>query len=201
MARHRRQAATSAAARDNIGALVPGASRFVLTGGQFGLLEILLHALDCAGPSAVSIWTWMVAEYDIRALSDHPNVTSARLFIDIDSVKKFRNNIEFASLWRDRFGADSFRYVVSHAKMATIESMTHRLLIRGSANFNANQRTEQLDITDAGDDFALLCGIEDGIPVFPDSVSVPEVYKACRLGTSITTHEVPAFAGLKVWAK
>jgi hypothetical protein len=80
-------------------------------------------------------------------------VSNATLIIDAGARSK---NAALLTQWQEQFGPDSVRYVVNHAKIATVEGGGYRVLLRGSMNLNFNPRFEQLDITEGGDDFSLV---------------------------------------------
>ena len=68
-----------------IGPVVPGMALFAVTRGQWSMIDAILHVLDQVGPSAVSLWTWTVAEYEVQVLGrlrDDGRVTGGRLIID-----------------------------------------------------------------------------------------------------------------------
>lgn len=191
---------TLAAAATAIGRIESDASIFTMTLGEYSMLDAILHAANCAGECALTLWTWTVAEYEISALSAHENIKSATLFVDADSKTRIRNNTGFNRQWREAFGESSIRYIINHAKMATIESATHKILIRGSANANQNNKLEQLDITAGGLDFDLVRRIESEIPESA-SDDTSEAYANSKCGDKLKTAEIPFFKGLKQWAK
>lgn len=199
--RQRLQDTRLAAAKACLGPLTPGMARFCVTWGEFSYVDAILHCLDGVGPAHLSLWTWVAAAYDIQQLCAHPHAVTGTLLIDMDARTRTRNNTAFAVQWRARFGPDSLRYVVSHAKMALLESASYRVLLRGSANLNRNDRLEQLDITEGGADFDLVKRIVDDYPLLPDEVTAKEVYVVCKVGGRVDAREVAGLRGLKVWAR
>ena len=176
-------------------------SIFAVTRGQFSMIDAVLHALDCVGPSAVSLWTWTVAEYEIKCLERlrlDGRVTSGRLVIDHGARNK---NAALIADWKRSHGADSVRYVINHAKIATVRTSDRKVLLRGSMNLNFNPRFEQLDVTEGGEDFDLVKRIEDELPVLADNASGAAVYEGSKVSDRFGQSTVPAFGGLKPWKK
>jgi hypothetical protein len=76
---------TLGSAADAIGPISPGLRLFLLTRGQFSMLDMVRHVLNETGPANVSVWTWAVADYDVQAISGLiglPGVLSGRLVVD-----------------------------------------------------------------------------------------------------------------------
>jgi hypothetical protein len=188
-------------AAECIGEVVPGMSLFAITRGQFSMIDAVLACLDQAGPARVSLWTWTVAEYEVQclnALREDGRLAGGRLVIDYGARNK---NAGIIADWKKSFGGDSVRYVVNHAKIATIENERFKILLRGSMNLNFNPRFEQLDVTEGGPDFDLVREIEDELPILADTVSGAEAYNASRVSEAFDANVLPLFKGVKVWAK
>ena len=189
-----------------IGPVVPGMALFAVTRGQWSMIDAILHVLDQVGPSAVSLWTWTVAEYEVQVLGrlrDDGRVTGGRLIIDAGARGK---NAGIIRDWRAKFddapGVGSVRYVTNHSKIARVSSASGlRVLMRGSLNLNFNPRFEQFDITEGGPDFDLVKRIEDELPALPDDCSGQEVWRASKVGDAFEPAQLAMFGGLKVWAK
>ena len=188
-------------AAECIGQIIPGHSVFALTRGQFSMIDAVLACIDQAGPCDVSLWTWTVAEYEIecmeRLMSDG-RIKSACLIIDAGARNKNKGLI---AQWKAAFGSDSVRYVVNHAKIATIKSDKFKLLLRGSMNLNFNPRFEQFDLTEGGADYDLVKEIEAELPILSDSCSGKEAYSASRVSEAFDQQTLDMFSGVKVWAK
>lgn len=188
-------------AAECIGTLEPGASLFAITRGQFSMIDAVLACLEQTGPAAVSLWTWTVAEYEVEcleALQNSGRITGGRLVIDYGARNK---NAGIIANWKRSYGPDSVRYVVNHAKIATIQTDRFRLLLRGSMNLNMNPRFEQFDLTEGGPDFDLVKEVEDELPILPDDCSGESVYKASKVADAFNTEQLSLFTGVKVWAK
>lgn len=188
-------------AAECIGPVGAGMSLFAITRGQFSMLDAILHVLDCVGPAAVSLWTWTVADYEIERFNDlrrDGRLTAGRLIIDHGARNK---NAALIADWKAGFGADSVRYVLNHAKIATVNGGGFRCLLRGSMNLNFNPRFEQFDLTEGGEDFDLVKQIEDELPILPDDASGKAVYAGSRVAEAFEPEKLALFGGVKVWGK
>lgn len=165
------------------------------------MIDAILACLDQAGPSKISIWTWTVAEYEVecleRLMSDK-RVISGELIIDHGARNK---NAGLITQWKRAFGSDSVRYVVNHAKIATIKSDKFKILLRGSMNLNFNPRFEQFDMTEGGEDYDLVKEIESELPILGDNCSGKDVYEASKVSEAFSKEQLDMFQGVKVWAK
>ena len=199
--RRARAAESFKTAAECLGPIEPGVSIFAVTRGQFSMLDAVLHVLAELGPSRVSIWTWTIADYEIQVFSDFMRdgrITDGRLVIDHDARNKNRALI---AEWQASFGSESVRYVLNHAKIATVEGGGRRVLLRGSMNLNFNPRFEQLDVTEGGPDFDLVRQVENELPVLADDCPGAAAYKATRVGDAFEKETLALFSHLKVWAK
>ena len=199
--RRARSAESFKTAAECICEITPGVGLFAITRGQFSMIDAVLACLDQAGPSELSLWTWTVAEYEIeclqRLMSDG-RVTKATLIIDYGARNK---NAPLIAQWKSVFGGDSVRYVVNHAKIATIRSEKFKLLLRGSMNLNFNPRFEQFDLTEGGEDYDLVKQIESELPILSDKSSGKDAYAASRVAEAFDKCQLEMFSGVKVWAK
>jgi len=199
-ARRLRAVESFRSAAECIGTIESGCAVFAVTRGQWSMIDAILACLDQTGPAAVTLWTWTVAEYEVECLTRlrlDGRVTSGTLVIDYGAVNK---NAGIIRQWQEGFGPRSVRYVVNHAKIATIESDRFRLLLRGSMNLNFNPRFEQFDLTEGGPDFDLVRSIEDELP-FVEVPGGPACYSASRVGDAFEAEQLAMFGGVKVWAK
>ena len=170
-------------AGDSIGPISPGMHKFLITRGQFGLIDSILHVLDQIGPSHLSLWSWAVSSYEqkvlARLMADH-RILSARLIVDVSIVKRAQKGV--IAEWAKIFGSDSIRYVISHAKMARIWNDGARVLVRGSFNLNFSPRFEQVDISEGCAGFDLVERIEGELPNLPAD-KPREIYAQCQVGS------------------
>lgn len=202
-ARRKRAVESFTCAADAIGPVFAGMSLFSVTRGQWSMIDAILHVLDSvAGPCDVTLWTWTVAEYEVQCLTRlrvDGRVRSGLLVIDAGARHK---NAAIISDWQATFGASSVRYVVNHAKIATVRSADGLcLLLRGSMNLNMNPRFEQFDITEGGADFDLVAGLESELPVLADACSGGEARAATKVNAAFSVDTLDIFDGLKRWAK
>lgn len=200
--RRARAVESFANAAECIGPIHKGMAIFAITRGQWSMIDAILHILNEVGPSKVSVWTWTVAEYEIRVLERlrlDERITSGLLVVDYGALGK---NAGLIRKWKETFGEDSVRYVVSHAKIATIESESgFKLLARGSMNLNFNPRFEQFDLTEGGPDFDLVKRIEDELPILPDDCTWGECFHASKCGDAFDEETLKLFTGVKPWEK
>lgn len=199
--RRARAAESFRTAAECIGPIVAGLSLFAVTRGQFSMVDAVVHVINELGPSRVSLWTWTIADYEVNVFNDlmrNDKITAGRLIIDQGARMKNRDLIR---AWQGQFGSESVRYVLNHAKIATIEGGGRRVLVRGSMNLNFNPRFEQLDVTEGGPDFDLVREIESELPVLSDDASGADAYRASRVSEAFNKEELALFSHLKVWAK
>jgi len=128
-------------------------------------------------------------------------VTEGLLVIEGGVRSKHGDCRESIRRWKATFGPESVRYVVNHAKIATVEGGGLRLLARGSANLNYNPRFEQLDITEGCLGFDLVRRIEAELPVLADDASTPETWSATKIGNAWSPDKLKPFVGVRTWTK
>ena len=199
--RRKRAVESFKTASECIGEITPNMGLFAMTRGQFSMVDAIFSCLDQAGPSEITVWTWTVAEYEMECMDKlmrDGRVTKGTLIIDAGARGKNRGLL---AMWQKTFGKDSVRYVVNHAKIATIKSEKFSLLLRGSMNLNFNPRFEQFDITEGGEDFELVHQIESELPILADNCGGAEPFKASKIGNAFDIEQLDMFKGAKVWAK
>lgn len=199
--RRNRAAQSFASAAECIGPIEREMSLFAITRGQWSMIDAVLHTLDCVGRARLSLWTWTVAEYEVEVLDRlrrDDRLESGLLVIDYAARAK---NLGIIRDWKAAFGGDSVRYVVNHAKIATVEGGGYRCLLRGSMNLNFNPRFEQFDLTEGGADFDLVREIEGELPILGDHCSGDAVYRASKVSSAFEPEQLELFKGIKVWAK
>jgi hypothetical protein len=188
-------------ATTTIGTLAPGASIFGLTRGQFSMIDLILACLDQTGPARVSLWTWCIAEYEVqcfeRLLMDS-RITGALLVIDSGARTK---NGAILRHWQAVHGPDSIRWVVNHAKVATIEGNGFKLLLRGSMNLNYNPRFEQFDLDDGHPGFELIRRVESELPLLRFEHPNGEARIATGIDKAFTAEKLKPFPTFRTWAK
>jgi hypothetical protein len=187
--RRARAIETFGSAAEAIGPITADTNLFLVTRGQFSMIDMIRHVLADVGPAAVSLWTWAIADYEVEVLGGlmaDRNVTAARLVLDRSA--EHRN-------------APTVRVCKNHAKIARVWTADLRVLIRGSMNLNFNPRFEQADLTVNGDDFDLVARIEDALPILPPLCENSAAEDASGLSRAFEFSEIAAFAGVKPWAK
>jgi hypothetical protein len=185
-----------------IGECRAGMALFAITRGQWSMIDAILHVLDQVGRAKLTLWTWTVADYEVqvlRRLRLDSRITDGVLIIDAGARVK---NAEIIKDWKTTFGPTSVRYVLNHAKLATVESESGlKFLLRGSMNLNFNPRFEQFDITEGGADFDLIKQTESELSVLPDNCSGDLVYKNSRVSGAFDKSQLELFQGCKIWNK
>ena len=151
---------------------------------------------------ALSLWTWTVAEYEVEVLT--------RLRIDkrlgagvlvIDGGARVKN-AGIIREWQSTFGPESVRYVRNHAKIAMLQDADGlRFLLRGSMNLNFNPRFEQFDLTEGGEDFALVERIQAELPILADDCDNGEFLRASKLSDAFDQSTLQLFGAVPTWRK
>lgn len=198
---HAKESFKSAA--EAIGDIESGMHVFSLTRGQWSMIDAILHCMDELGSGlTISLWTWTIAEYEVQVferLMLDSRIEKATLIIDGGARTK---NANLISRWRKSFGDESVKYVLNHAKIATIESPCgKKLLLRGSMNLNFNPRFEQFDLTEGCDGFDLVRGVESDLPVLADDCDGADIYAASKVSNAFDQEQLDIFGRVKVWAK
>ena len=133
---------------DAIGDLTQGCEIFILTYGQFSLIDAIAALLKKTGPADVILSTWTAG---------HTDLTTAANLLAGPEIKSFRMMVDRSFLTRqpgycrrmiDLFGTDCLRTWRAHAKFAVIKNAQWTLAIRTSMNLNTNPRIENLEISD-----------------------------------------------------
>jgi len=197
--RQARESFGSAAAA--IGPVVPGMSVFLLTRGQFSMLDMVLHILNEVGPASVSVWTWAIADYEVEAMAAlmaSAAILRGRLIVDRSAEQRSASTI---AEWRSRFGSEEVRVCKNHAKVARIWTADRRVLLRGSMNLNWNPRFEQADVSEGGPEFDLVERVEDELPVLRAGASNLEADAASGLGSAYEKSTLAMFHGVRPWSK
>ena len=205
-------------AAECIGSVESNMAVFAVTRGQFSMIDAVQHCLAEMGPSAMSIWTWCIADYEIETfeslLASRP-IPSATLVIDrageqqVAKTRSFRASDDKASRqgqlltrWRNKFGPQSIKVVLNHAKIATLDNGRHKVVVRGSMNLNHNPRFEQLDVTEGAGPFDLIRSIEQSLPDLPAHYTQHDLQSATGAHVLFTPEQLKPFqSSLKIWKK
>jgi len=121
---------------------------FVLTYGQFSLMDGLMAILDQTGPAHISISTWTAAHSDITRSSElleSAEILSFRMIVD----RSFKTRQpKYYEHMIGLFGVESIREINTHAKFITIKNDRWDIVVRTSMNLNGNPRLENMEISD-----------------------------------------------------
>lgn len=157
------RAAKTVGAADAIGPLVPGVEVYVLTFGQFSLIDALHYLVEQTGPADVDISVWTAAHADLTrsaALLEQSCIRRLRWVVD----RSFESRQPaFLARMRTLFGDDSIRVTASHCKFLAIRNERWNLAVRTSMNLNENPRLENLEVSDCPALCGFLTGVVDSI--------------------------------------
>jgi len=140
-----------ATATQAIGKIEKGSDTFVLTYGQFSLIDALMVVLDQTGPAHVAISTWTAAHAHLdksAELLESADILSFRMIVDRSF--KTRQPKYYAQMM-DTFGVDSIRAINTHAKFITVRNDSWDIVVRTSMNLNENPRLENIEISENAD--------------------------------------------------
>jgi hypothetical protein len=140
-----------------------GTELFVLTFGQFSLLDLITALLDTTGPADVTISTWTAATADLTRAEEFlrdGRIRSLRFLVDRSFLTRQPG---YARQLVEAFGQDAVRTTRTHAKFATITNGEWAVSVRTSMNMNENPRLEYAEVSDDRDIAGWLIGIVDEI--------------------------------------
>ncbi len=136
-------------AKEAIGKIEKDTDTYILTYGQFSLIDALVAILDQIGPAKVVISTWTAADAHLQRsaeLVESSSITDFRLIVD----RSFETRQPgYCYQMRKLFGEDCIRAFRTHAKFMLIRSDTHDIVVRTSMNLNENPRLENIEITES----------------------------------------------------
>lgn len=135
-------------ARDAIGELEPGCEIFVLTYGQFSLIDALVTIVEQTRPANVILSTWTAGSADLTTcerLLERSMIQDIRYIVDRSFLTR---QPAYCAKMRHLFGDDCIRTMRSHAKFAVVRNDQWTLAIRTSMNMNTNPRCENIEISD-----------------------------------------------------
>lgn len=131
-----------------IGTLEKNIDLFILTYGQFSLIDGLMAILRQTGPAHVAISTW-TASYthldQVASLLATSEMLSIKLIV-ADSFKTRKP--EWHRYMYTLFGSKTIREINTHAKFIIIRNEKWDICITTSMNLNGNPRLENIEITD-----------------------------------------------------
>lgn len=142
------RAAKVATAAEAIGELEKNSDTFILTYGQFSLIDALVAILDQTGPADVVISTWTAADAHLersRYLLESASIRSLRWIVD----RSFESRQpEYCYHMRQLFGSDCIRAIRTHAKFMLVRNERWNVAVRTSMNLNENPRLENLEVSE-----------------------------------------------------
>ena len=131
-----------------IGELSPGMELFVLTYGQFSLIDTIGALLEKTGPADMVLSIWTAGNTDtleLLRLNKAGSLRSARLILDRSFITRQPLRCR---LVLDSFGLEAVRTWRGHGKFLVLRNEKWFLSIRTSMNLNTNPRLETLEISD-----------------------------------------------------
>lgn len=150
-------------ARDAIGGLKPGHEVYILTFGQFSMIDALTAIIEQTGPADVAISTWTAADAHLEKTADllaAADILSMRWLVDRSFLTR---QPDYCAKMRHLFGDGCIRTLRTHAKFAVITNKNWHIAIRTSMNMNENPRLESLEISDDVDLAEFLLSVVDDI--------------------------------------
>ena len=160
-------------ARRALGQVAPGLRLFLVTRGQFTMVDLIFEILrQTTGPARISLWAWSVTGGDgepqelLRQLCAQPRITDGMMILDGGPVgaEDSEKWTEATATWRARFGEASVKNVNHHAKIMTIEVGGLKILITGSQNLLKTPRIENIDVSEGCDGFEMVREAEQAAP-------------------------------------
>jgi hypothetical protein len=149
-------------AKDSVSDLKKGFSRFIITKGQFSMVDWIRVILEQIGPSEVFISTWTAAIKDleeIQTLVLDGYITSIKWLVDFTM---FRRQSDILGMIRTLFGDENVRISKNHSKFVTFSNENWHIVGLTSMNLNFNPRMENIAIHESKElhDFMLTWIIE-----------------------------------------
>lgn len=162
-AKRRIRTAKTGSARSAIGELVHGHEVYILTYGQFSLIDALVAIVDQTGPADVTLSTWTAAAADLAIaarLMETSKIRSLRFIVDRSFLTR---QPDYCRRMRELFGDECIRTTRSHAKFIAIRNEAWNIAVRTSMNLNENPRLENIEISDDPALCAFLWSIGDDL--------------------------------------
>lgn len=139
--------AKNLSAEEAIGELKPMQDVYILTFGQFSLVDALVHVLKQTGPANVDLSTWTAADAHLertKALMDSADILRFRMIVD----RSFESRQpEYVYHMQKLFGVSCIRAVRTHAKFFVVTNDRWKVVARTSMNLNENPRLENIEIS------------------------------------------------------
>lgn len=180
-------------ADEAIGKIEKNSDTFILTYGQFSLIDALCSILDQTGPADVTISTWTAADAHLERSADllaSAQIRSFRMIVD----RSFESRQpKYCYHMRKLFGTECIRAIPTHAKFMLIRSDTHDISVRTSMNLNENPRLENIEISENHKLAEFFQTVADDVfaEVKPEE-NRSEMLKMVSLQESFKFHEIKA---------
>lgn len=134
-------------ATEAIGSLDKNTDTFILTYGQFSLIDALMVILDQTGPANVCISTWTAAHAHLD-LSEELMASSDILSLKMVVDRSFKTRQpKYFNRMINLFGVECVREIRTHAKFITVRNDDWDIVVRTSMNLNENPRLENIEIS------------------------------------------------------
>ena len=131
-----------------VGKLRKDTDTFILTYGQFSLIDALVAILKQTGAAHVAISTWTAAHAHLdrtQELMESTSFLSFRMIVD----RSFKTRQpKYYEHMIDLFGVESIRAITTHAKFMLIRNDEWNIVVRTSMNLNENPRLENIEISE-----------------------------------------------------
>lgn len=150
-------------ADDAIGKIEKNSDTFILTFGQFSLIDVMSTILDQTGAANIIISSWTAAHAALEATAEKIeacDILSFKMIVD----RSFKNRQpDYYKRMIELFGSDSIRELKTHAKFLVIYNDNWNIVVRTSMNLNENPRLENLEISESKKFVDFFRGVCDNI--------------------------------------
>jgi hypothetical protein len=129
-------------AAEALGAIELGADKYIVTKGQFSLIDLISATADATGPAHLTIALFTAHGSGIADLHDflkNGKILSARWLVDFTFQ---RRKPHFVGQLRALFGDDCIRITKTHAKLVVLRNDRYAVSILSSMNLTHNPRIE-----------------------------------------------------------
>lgn len=141
------RAAKAGSARDAIGVIHENSEIYILTNGQFSMIDAISVILESTGAADVIVSTWTAANAHINhtlALLNDKKIKSLKFLVDRSFITR---QPEYCDELRKLFGDSCIRTLRTHCKFIIIKNEYWNVVVRTSMNLNENPRMENLEIS------------------------------------------------------
>lgn len=135
-------------AAESIGPVTAGMEVYVLTHGQFSLIDALVYLSTQTGPCDLAVSTWTAGDQDLQHLATllgSGQFRRVRFLVDRSFISR---QPAYCTQMRRLFGDGCIRTLRTHAKFCTLRNEAWSLAVRTSMNLNHNPRLETIEISD-----------------------------------------------------